>query len=260
MIWLSKGVGLDDLCTGNTFTSHLGVINKIMPPNSSWWPMNYFRYTDKRTHRKEEIIFNWLKTCSYFYSYNLKAFYGSFFYLAWLCLLNCVSLNFLIMILSTFKTMNIFWLEWPLLCVYMPTLTFMYLLAFFSSVHRISIKSLESTNPEYSCWISNINCYFIVRSSKLPAPAGIRNTIQNRVKRNNKRFSNGLSNANHISNFKQHFWRDSGVKCIKSIFLTNVTLPDCFVDRKRCWQLFDLKCFSHDFFLKVHLQQLLLCG
>lgn len=260
MIWLSKGVGLDDLCTGNTFTSHLGVINKIMPPSSSRWPMNYFRYTDKRTHRKEEIIFNWLKTYSYYYSYNLKAFYGSFFYLAWLCLLNCVSLNFLIMILSTFKTMNIFWLEWPLLCVYMPTLTFMYLLAFFSSVHRISIKSLESTNPEYSCWISNINCYFIVRSSKLPAPAGIRNTIQNRVKRNNKRFSNGLSNANHISNFKQHFWRDSGVKCIKSMFLTNVTLPDCFVDRKRCWQLFDLKCFSHDFFLKVHLQQLLLCG
>lgn len=120
----------------------------------------------------------------------------------------------------------------------------------------------ECTNPKYSCWISDIKSYFRIRRLAFSAPISLSDIIQKRrVTRNNKRFSSGLSSANHFSNFGPCFKRDSGAKCIKSIFLTNIMLPYCFVDRKSFWQLFGIKSFTPYVSLKIYLQQLfLLCG
>lgn len=100
--------------------------------------------------------------------------------------------------------------------------------------------------------------FFSKRRLAFSAPVRLSGIIQKRrVTRSNKRFSSGLSNASHTSSFGPCFQRNSGAKCIKSIFLTNIMLPYCFVDRKSFWRLFGIKNFTPYVSLKVHSQQLL---
>lgn len=133
------------------------------------------------------------------------------------------------------------------------------ILNFLSCASSIATHFPKCTNPKYSCWISDIKSYFRIRRLAFSAPIRVSDIIQKRrMTRNNKKFSNGLSNVNHFSNFGPCFKRDSEAKCINSIFLTNIMLPFCFVDRKSYWQLFGIKSFSSCVSLKLHLQQLLL--